>query len=148
MESVKENGCLNSALFFLWVGVIFGLPEIIFETSQVGICAIVGFSISLGYIGLSNSRNKYSITNQYCFTLAHVELLVGYIIATIIIIGWSPKVDYNAMKELAQGSLIYLIILIVVFIIEAHIRSKQERKFMEEIKVGDLFEERNAEEKE
>ena len=146
MSYFEDKGCLLYGLFFLWLGIACGIPSLIFESNQVGICGIIGISIALGSLGLSQNKDQYSRINLYSFSFYHLWLVLAYIVVAIITIGWC-KVDFETMKELAQCSLYYLILLVIVFGIEVCFRSIQEKRFMEEIKVGDLFEESNVQEK-
>lgn len=122
------------------------MPSLIFMSGQISMCGIIAFSISLAITVLTESNDKYSIRHNYSFTFYHIWLLSGYLIVAIITIGWT-KTEYNEMKELAQCSLFYTILLIIVFIIEAFINTQREKRFITSIKVGDLYEESNAEDK-
>lgn len=122
MNYFEDKGCLLYGIILLWFVLLTSLPAAIFGERSIAMCGIV--AVSVGFVSLSFAYNKekHPIRYKMKFSFVHLWVLLGYVAAAIINIGF-----YDGNKETAQAILFYAILLILVFTIECIINNRNEK---------------------
>lgn len=122
MSYFEDKGCLLNGLLLLWLGLLTSLPAAIFGERSIAMCGIAAASVGFVSISFACDKEKHPIRYEMKFSFVHLWVLLGYIVAAIICIGF-----YDGNKGTAQAILFYAILLILVFIIECIINDRKEK---------------------
>lgn len=145
MSYWEDKGCLMYGLFFLWMGVLLGLPHLIFGVEEITYGAIAGLSAAYMSIPAYCHAKEGTIRRDYPFTFSHLCAVFVYAIVTMMVIGFKDM-SYEDMRSLGQSLLCYIPLPIIVFIIEYCIKEKEEKRFIDALSVGYIFEEEESRE--
>lgn len=130
MSYWDDKGCLAYGLFFLWMGIVVGVPSLIFESREVGICSIIGVSIGFAALAGIDQSKKESFKKELPLTYAHLWVLVGYAVSGILKIGFS-KLSYDEMIGIGKCTVFYMIFPIIALILDCTIGGKRHNKGQE-----------------
>ena len=127
MSQFEKRGCLLNALFFIWMGAIIWIPEQIYDSRNVGICGIIGFSVALASIALVDQTKDKSFKKEIPFTYAHFWMFIAYAISSIYMVGFKD-IPYEEIKLIGKSIVFYTVLPIIVLIIECIINDKKKRE--------------------
>lgn len=136
---MEDKGCLSIVLFFLWLGIVVGIPCLIFG-KDVGLWATLAasFGLPLGFTISDHPGSKGYLAKELPFTYAHLWIFLAYVVIGIFTIGFTDK-SYDAMKCIGKGALFYAILPVVVFFIEGFVKDKIEKKRRMEQRIIRLY---------
>jgi hypothetical protein len=106
------------------MGAIIWLPEQIYDSRNVGICGIIGFSVALASIALVDQTKEKSFKKEIPFTYAHFWMLIAYAVSSIYLIGFKD-IPYEEIKHIGKSIVFYTVLPIIVLIIECIINNRK-----------------------
>lgn len=140
MNYWDDKGCLAYGLFLLWLGIAMGVPSLIFDSREVVICGGIGISIGMAVLSLIDQKEDNSFRKKMPYTYAHFWVFIGYAVSAIFLIGFKD-IPYEDMRSLGQSLLCYIPLPVIALIIENNIKEKKEKRFLDSLSKGDIFEE-------
>lgn len=144
MSYWKDKGCLAFIIFFVWIGIMAGIPSLIFGKESLYGIAVAMTVAMLGAIECEKAKEG-TIRRDYPVAFGHLYAVFSYAIVTMMIIGFKDM-SYEDMRSLGQSLLCYIPLPIIVFIIEYCIKEKEEKRFIDALSVGYIFEEEESRE--
>lgn len=138
MSQFEKRGCLLNALFLIWMGAIIWLPEQIYDSRNVGICGIIGFSVALASIALVDQTKDKSFKKEIPFTYAHFWMFIAYAVSSIYIVGFKD-IPYEEIKHIGKSIVFYAALPVPVFFIEYFVKDKIEKKKRMEQRIQRLY---------
>ena len=127
MSYWEDKGCLIYGIFLMWLGVVIGLPSLIFDSRHVGICGIIGISVGMVTGAHIDQKKDRSIRKEIPFTYAHFWMMIAYCVSAIITIGF-VDIPYDEMRNLGKCAIFYLILPAVVLLIECITKDKTKSR--------------------
>ena len=143
MPTYKDNGALLYFLMLGWLGVLSGIPGIVWG-NKVALCAIIAASFGIASLALQNKESKQKSSYEYVFSKVHLCVLIAYIVVGFVTVGFGD-VTYDEIRHVAKAVLYFLFVLLIVFIVENLVNDAKEKSFMKSIRIGDCFCEENSE---
>ena len=86
LKKLPESGCLLMGIILLWIGIIWGIPALIWDESAVngsglaGMCAFMIIPIMMGSFKNAFVRDYPLTTGHLCYVFAYAIAMSIYII--------------------------------------------------------------------
>lgn len=111
MKKLPESGCLIYGFFLLWVGVLLGIPALIWSESAVNGSGIAGMIAAIA-IPVMLEQFKISFVKDYPLTTIHLCYTFAFSIAmTIYVIGGEDA-------ELFISAVFGIVALLISFVVD------------------------------
>lgn len=107
-------------IFLLWMGLYIGLPHLFFSGHYIGICAIIGLSVTYAAIPFIESQASQPL-KSFPICIGHFWGFIGYIVSAMIVIAYKD-LSYVEIRNLAKSCAIIAAYPIVTFIIDCLIK--------------------------
>lgn len=106
----NTSGCLIYGCFLLWVGVLLGIPSLIWDEQSVNVCGIIALTATL-FLTIFD-QFKISFIKDYPLTFAHLCYVVIYSISL------SVSVICGADAELYSSVIVSVLCLLIAFVVD------------------------------
>lgn len=138
LKRLLENGCLIYGLFLLWLGIVVGIPCIIFDTKQVGITSCIAVSIGMYTMAISGEAKEHTFKKDFSYTYSHFWMFLAYAVGGMFTIGFGD-IDYEGIKSLGKSIVFYAVLPVPVFFIEGFVNDRIKKKKRMEQRIQRLY---------
>ncbi len=140
-----DKGFKVHILFLLWLGIIAGIPFLIFGESSIAICGIIAVFGGLLLWGSAEKGPKNTFRHDMPLTYAHFGVFIIYAVVAVLTIAFGA-LDYDGVTCLSRGIFFFITYPVLLFFIESYIIEKKKKKFYATLSIGQLYEEQNSRE--
>lgn len=126
-------------IFLIWLGLIIGIPSIIFGESILIPGTIASCAMFVAISSASHAKDN-TFKKEYIITYGHFWIFLTYAIIGMIKIAFT-SIEYNDMKALSRGLVVFAVYPVIAFCIESWINERRSKKEYQKLRVGQAFEE-------
>ena len=138
LKKLPESGCLIYGLFLLWVGILVGIPGIIWDESAVNGSGIAGL-ITAFVIPVMLEQFKVSFVKDYPLTAIHLYYTFAYCIAMTIYVIGGEDAELFVSSMFGIGALLISFMVDSIFYVKSQKEIAHAKKCRKAYKVGDKF---------
>lgn len=122
-----DKGFKVYIFFLLWLGIVVGVPSLIFDARQVGIIGSIAASIGMAAMVLAEQGKENTFKKDVSVTYGHFWIFLAYAVGGMFTIGFG-EMDYEEIKTLGKSIVFYAALPVPVLFIEAFAKDRIEKK--------------------
>ena len=139
-----DKGFKINVLFLLWLGIAAGLPCIILGDS-VAITGSIACCAIFPAIAIASNAKEGTFKKECIVTYGHFWVFLAYAIIGMLEIAFT-RMEYNDIKDLSQGLIIFVIYPVITFFIETWLNERKRKREYQRLHLGQAFEEEHSRE--